>query len=82
MRFCVFCGHARLIRWSARLRKGCVRLFSYKSAASQLTEIANLADGKKISVTVDTVFPLAEARRAQELSRRGRTRGKLALRVI
>ena len=53
-----------------------------ESKADQLAEIAKLADAQKLKVTVDAVFPLADARRAQELSQRGHTRGKLALRVI
>ena len=53
-----------------------------ESNAGQLAEIAKLADAQKLKVIVDSVFSLAEARQAQELSQRGHTRGKLALRVI
>jgi len=50
--------------------------------AGQLAEIAKLVDAKKLKVIVETVLPLAEARRAQELSEAGHTRGKIVLRVV
>ncbi len=49
--------------------------------AGQLAEIAKRVDEKKLQVSVETVLPLAEARRAQELSEAGHTRGKIVLRV-
>lgn len=49
--------------------------------ATVLTEIATLIDAGKITTVVDTVLPLAEARRAQELSQQGHTRGKIVLQV-
>ncbi len=49
--------------------------------AGQLAEIANLIDGGKLTVVVETILPLAEARRAQELSQAGHARGKIVLRV-
>lgn len=48
----------------------------------QLTEIAKLVDSGKLRPVVETVLPLAEARRAHELSQTGHTRGKIVLRVI
>jgi NADPH:quinone reductase-like Zn-dependent oxidoreductase len=50
--------------------------------AAQLAELARLADSGKLKVNVETVLPLQEARRAQEMSQAGHTRGKIVLRVI
>ena len=50
--------------------------------ATQLSEIAKLVDAGKVRAIVETVLPLAEARRAQELNETGHTRGKIVLRVI
>ncbi len=51
-------------------------------SATQLTELAKLADSGTLRSIVETVLPLSEARRAQELSRTGHTRGKIVLRVV
>jgi len=48
---------------------------------AELTEIAGLVDSGKLKPIVETVLPLAEARRAHELSQTGHTRGKIVLRV-
>jgi NADPH:quinone reductase-like Zn-dependent oxidoreductase len=48
----------------------------------QLAEIAGLVDAGKVKPVVETVLPLADARRAHELSQTGHTRGKIVLRVI
>jgi NADPH:quinone reductase-like Zn-dependent oxidoreductase len=48
----------------------------------QLNEIAKLVDSGKLQITIEKVFPLAEARAAQELNAQGHTRGKIVLRVI
>ncbi|GFE61145.1 NADP-dependent oxidoreductase [Geobacter sp. AOG2] len=50
--------------------------------AAELAEIAKLVDSGKIRVMVESVLPLAEARRAQELSRNGHARGKIVLKVL
>ncbi len=50
-------------------------------SAAQLTELAKLVDSGKVKSYVETVLPLAEARRAHELSQTGHTRGKIVLRV-
>ena len=50
--------------------------------AGQLAEIAQLADAEKLKVIVETILPLSDATRAQELSERGHGRGKIVLRVI
>ncbi|MGD1001308.1 MAG: NADP-dependent oxidoreductase [Candidatus Brocadiia bacterium] len=50
--------------------------------AAQLAEIAGLIDSGKVKVFVETVLPLSEARRAQEMSQTGHTRGKIVLRVV
>jgi NADPH:quinone reductase-like Zn-dependent oxidoreductase len=49
--------------------------------AAQLGQIARLIDAGKVHITVDTVLPLANARKAHELSETHRTRGKIVLRV-
>jgi NADPH:quinone reductase-like Zn-dependent oxidoreductase len=49
--------------------------------AAELTEIATLVDSGKVRPVVETVLPLSEARRAQELNQAGHTRGKIVLRV-
>ena len=56
--------------------------FACQPNGAQLTEIARLIDAGKVRSVVDTIMPLAEARRAQELSQGGHTRGKIVLRVI
>lgn len=47
--------------------------------AALLTEIANFIDAGQLKTNVQRVFPLAEARQAQELSQQGHTRGKIVL---
>jgi NADPH:quinone reductase-like Zn-dependent oxidoreductase len=49
--------------------------------SSELTEITKLADMGKLKPVVETVLPLADARRAHELSQTGHTRGKIVLHV-
>lgn len=49
--------------------------------AAELAEIAKLVDSGKVKPVVETVLPLSEARRAQELSEAGHTRGKIVLKV-
>jgi NADPH:quinone reductase-like Zn-dependent oxidoreductase len=49
--------------------------------AAQLAEIARLVEAEKLKVIVETILPLADATRGQELSERGHTRGKIVLRV-
>lgn len=47
--------------------------------AEQLEALADLVDAGKLKPIVETVLPLSEARRAQELSQSGHTRGKIVL---
>jgi NADPH:quinone reductase-like Zn-dependent oxidoreductase len=49
--------------------------------ATQLAEIAKLVDSGKLKPVVETVLPLAEARRAHEQSETDHTRGKIVLKV-
>jgi NADPH:quinone reductase-like Zn-dependent oxidoreductase len=51
-------------------------------SSSDLSEIAKLIDSGKVKTVVETVLPLAEARRAHELSERGHARGKIVLKVV
>jgi NADPH:quinone reductase-like Zn-dependent oxidoreductase len=48
----------------------------------QLNEIARLVDSGKLKPIVEKVFPLWEARAAQELSATGHVRGKIVIRII
>jgi NADPH:quinone reductase-like Zn-dependent oxidoreductase len=48
----------------------------------QLNEIAKLVDAGKLKIIIENIFPLAEARAAQESNATGHTRGKIVLRVI
>jgi NADPH:quinone reductase-like Zn-dependent oxidoreductase len=48
----------------------------------QLDEIGKLVDAGKVRVIIEQVFPLSEARAAQQSSATGHTRGKIVLRVI
>ena len=50
--------------------------------AAQLGEIAKLAETEKLKAIVETILPLSDATRGQELSQRGHTRGKIVLRVV
>ena len=50
--------------------------------ASQLAEMAKLVDSGKLKAVVETVLPLSEARRGQEISQSGHARGKIVLRVV
>jgi len=50
-------------------------------SSSDLTEIARLIDSGKVRTVVETVLPLAEARRAHELSQSGHARGKIVLKA-
>jgi NADPH:quinone reductase-like Zn-dependent oxidoreductase len=50
--------------------------------AKQLSEIAMLVDVGKVRAIVETVLPLAEAQRAQEINEAGHNRGKIVLRVV
>jgi NADPH:quinone reductase-like Zn-dependent oxidoreductase len=48
---------------------------------AQLAEIAELVDAGMLRPIVEAVFPLKEARHAQELSQTGHARGKIVLKV-
>jgi NADPH:quinone reductase-like Zn-dependent oxidoreductase len=50
-------------------------------SSSNLAEIARLIDSGKVKTVVETVLPLAEARRAHELSESGHGRGKIVLKA-
>ena len=48
---------------------------------SKLSDIAKLVDAGTLQVTVSETLPLAEARKAQELSQSGHARGKIVLAI-
>ena len=50
--------------------------------AAALAQLAKLVDAGKLRSVVETVLPLSEARRAQELSQGGHVRGKIVLKVV
>ena len=52
-----------------------------KADARELMQIAGLIDAGQVRPVVETVLPLAEARRAHEISQGGHIRGKLVLAV-
>ncbi len=54
---------------------------SAQGGSTVLAEIAKLIDAGKLEAIVDTVLPLSEARRAQELNERGHARAKIVLKV-
>ena len=51
------------------------------TSSPNLVEIARLVDSGQVKTVVDTVLPLAQARRAHELSAQGHVRGKIVLKV-
>ncbi len=55
------------------------RFIFTQSNAGQLAELARLVDAGKLTSYVETILPLSAAKRAQELSQRGHTCGKLVL---
>jgi NADPH:quinone reductase-like Zn-dependent oxidoreductase len=67
------------LKGALRLKRG--RFLLIKPSAAQLESIAGLIDAGKVKPLVENVFPLAEARRAQELSQSGRVRGKIVFKV-
>ena len=50
--------------------------------AAQLAEIAILVEDQRLKAVVETILALSDATRAQELSQRGHTVGKIVLRVV
>jgi NADPH:quinone reductase-like Zn-dependent oxidoreductase len=50
-------------------------------AGEVLAQIAELVVAGRVKVKLETVLPLAEARRAQELSQQGHAHGKIVLEV-
>lgn len=56
-------------------------LVSTRADTGELAEIAKLVDAGMVRPIVEAVFPLNEARRAQELSQTGHARGKIVLEV-
>lgn len=51
-------------------------------SVEELNEIAKLVDTGKLKVIIEKVYPLSEARAAQESNATGHTRGKIVLRVV
>lgn len=59
-----------------------VPVFANLRVNSQLQQIARLIDDGQIKVSVEQIFELAEAAKAQEVSQHGHPRGKLVLQVV
>ena len=55
--------------------------FFCQPSAQQLAEINQLIDEGKLKIYVETVLPIAEAKKAHQLSQSGRTRGKIVLQI-
>ncbi len=53
-----------------------------KPDSAELAEVAKLVDSGFLKPVIDTVLPLAAARKAHELSETNRTRGKIVLAVV
>jgi NADPH:quinone reductase-like Zn-dependent oxidoreductase len=52
-----------------------------RSNGLQLAEVGRLLDAGTIRATIDSTFPLADARQAHERAARGHMRGKIVLTV-
>lgn len=52
-----------------------------KPNAGQLAEINRLIEEGKLKIHIETVLPLAEVKKAHQLSQSGRTRGKIVLQI-
>lgn len=52
-----------------------------KPSAQQLAEINRLIEKGKLKIHIETVLPLAEVKKAHQLSQSGRTRGKIVLQI-
>ena len=52
-----------------------------KPNAEQLAEINRLIEEGKLKIHIETVLPLAEVKKAHQLSQSGRTRGKIVLQI-
>jgi NADPH:quinone reductase-like Zn-dependent oxidoreductase len=52
-----------------------------KPNAQQLAEINRLIEEGKLKIHIETVLPLAEVKKAHQLSQSGRTRGKIVLQI-
>ena len=59
----------------------CVQLPNFRPGPGVFERVARLVDEGRLRMHVGATLPLAEAARAQEMSRLGRTPGKLVLRV-
>lgn len=60
----------------------CGRFIWAQPNALQLAQIDRLVEAGQVRVVIDSVYPLAEARRAHEHGMRGHNRGKLVLQVV
>ncbi|MGI8466867.1 MAG: NADP-dependent oxidoreductase [Pyrinomonadaceae bacterium] len=56
-----------------------VAMVAVQPNAGQLAEIVELYEQGKLKTHIETVLPLAEVKKAHELSKSGRTRGKIVL---
>ena len=52
------------------------------SRTEELTQISKLIASGQVKVNVETILPLRDARKAQELSQTGHARGKIVLKVV
>lgn len=66
----------------AKQRGVTVSATQVRSNGAQLAEVGRLLDDGTIRVTIDSEFPLAQARQAHERAARGHSRGKIVLTVV
>lgn len=71
-----------LARLKGLLRAKRGRFLFIEPNAAQLSEMTALIDQGRMKPVVETVLPLFEARKAQELSQGGHTRGKIVLKIV
>ena len=53
-----------------------------RSSGAQLREVARLLDDGTIRVVLDSIYPLADARKAHERAAQGHIQGKIVLNVV
>jgi NADPH:quinone reductase-like Zn-dependent oxidoreductase len=78
-----------LVSTAAPISEGIAAQYSVRGAmmsvqprASLLTTIADLIDQGQVKINISRVFPLVEARQAQDLSQQGHAHGRIVLQAI
>lgn len=71
----------RKITRAMALKSAFYSLVFVKENAKQLSEISTLVESGKIRPIIDTVFPLVEVKDALLTVKRGRTKGKVVIKI-